>query len=65
MRPFAAQRGFTMLEVMITLVVFAIGMLGMAGMQVIANSAHSCNRFGLRHHRTYARQSDAASGIRW
>jgi len=36
MRPFAAQRGFTMLEVMITLVVFAIGMLGMAGMQVIA-----------------------------
>lgn len=31
-----SQRGFTMLEIMITLVVFAIGMLGMAGMQIIA-----------------------------
>jgi len=30
------QRGFTLLEVMITLVVFAIGMLGMAAMQVIS-----------------------------
>jgi len=32
----SSQRGFTMLEIMITLVVFAIGMLGMAGMQIIA-----------------------------
>lgn len=35
-RPFAAQAGFTLVEVLVTLVIFAFGMLGVAGLQVIS-----------------------------
>ena len=34
-------RGFTLLEVMITLVIFAIGLLGLAGMQIVAIKGNS------------------------
>lgn len=32
----ASQRGFTLLEVLVTLVIFAFGMLGVAGLQVVS-----------------------------
>jgi type IV pilus assembly protein PilV len=35
------KKGFTLLEVMITMVIFAIGLLGLAGMQVMAIKGNS------------------------
>lgn len=40
----AAQRGFTLIEVMVALVVLAIGLLAVAGMQVISIQSNTGNR---------------------
>ena len=45
-KPSSAQDGFTLLEVMIALLIFSIGLLGLAGMQVhgIQNTHKALNR---------------------
>lgn len=55
MRPLASTRGFTLLEVLIALFVFSIGLLGLAGLMVV--SVKTNNSAYLRTQATYLAQS--------
>lgn len=44
-RPAASQRGYMLIEVLVSLVIFSLGMLGMIGLQANASKMHADARF--------------------